>query len=209
MTPDEFSVSVKGIVCQNGKILLRKNQRKEYELIGGKFDADVFSSHDQLVKEFMEEAGAKIEVLSLRFPWLYLIGKKNIIVAPYICELLSLDRAHRDEDGGKIIWVNTSDIESIFLPRGYCDSIFGRIPRTSFSPDEGVFLKFIPNYVEFSYYIKIIVTALGGSIILDEYLRHYCSPLDLLKGKLDIDFLYPLKIEKVDKVVSVHYIYFK
>ena len=212
MSHDKFSVSIKGIICKNGKVLLRKNQRKEYELIGGKLDVNDESPQERLSKEFLEEAGASIDVLSLRFPWLYLIGKKNIIIMPYVCELLSIDNSHKDEDGGRINWVDRSDLESLFLPRGYCDSILGAVPQTSFSPIEGEFFKIIPNYKETDYYIKILVTSIEGSVLLDDYLHHFCSPIEFIKDNIDnFDdrLLYPLKIEKDNQTISIHYIYYR
>lgn len=212
MTHDKFSVSIKGILCKEGRVLLRKNQRKEYELIGGKLDINDASPQERLSIEFLEEAGASIDVLAMRFPWLYLIGKKNIIIIPYICELLSIDESHVDEDGGRINWFSKNDIDSLFLPIGYIDSIYGRTPKTSFSLVEGEFLKIIPNYKETDYYVRIIVTSINGDILANEYLQHYCSPLDLITKTIsgfDIDALYPLKIEKETDIISIYYVYYR
>ena len=35
---DQFAISVKGILEVNGKLLLRKNERLEYELLGGRLE---------------------------------------------------------------------------------------------------------------------------------------------------------------------------
>ena len=212
MAHDKFSVSIKGILCRDGKALLRRNQRKEYELIGGKLDAGDRSPQERLSKEFLEEAGAQIDVLSLRHPWLYLIGRKNVLIVPYVCELLSIDASHIDEDGGRIDWRDKNDIDSLFLPAGYGDSIYGRIPRTSFSLVEGEFFKIIPNYRESDYCVKILVTGIDGEPLVEDYLKHYQSPLDLVRGKIDrfdADFLYPLKIEKEADEICVCYVYYR
>ena len=37
---NRFSVSVKGVLEVNGKYLLRKNQRLEYELLGGHLERE-------------------------------------------------------------------------------------------------------------------------------------------------------------------------
>ena len=210
MSLDKFSVSIKGIICKNSKVLLRKNQRKEYELIGGKLDINDISPQERLCKEFYEESGAFIDVLGLRHPWLYLIGSKNILIVPYICELSSIDTEHTDEDGGQIAWLDKNDIDSLFLPVGYNDSISGRIPRTSFSPIEGDFFKIIPNYKESDYYVKVTVASIKGIILLDRYLTHYISPIDLIQQGLngvDIELLYPLELKKSNDTVTIKYIY--
>ena len=49
------SVSVKGVIKKNNSFLLRKNERDEYELLGGKLEKDDINLRDRLKKEFLEE----------------------------------------------------------------------------------------------------------------------------------------------------------
>lgn len=42
-----FKVSVKGIIKKNGMCLLRKNERSEYELLGGKLEYTDDSLYDR------------------------------------------------------------------------------------------------------------------------------------------------------------------
>ena len=46
------SVSVKGVIKKNNSFLLRKNERDEYELLGGKLEKDDINLRDRLKKEF-------------------------------------------------------------------------------------------------------------------------------------------------------------
>ena len=77
MGKNTFSVSIKGILYQAGKYLLRKNQRNEFELLGGRLEVDDVSPEDRVIKEFLEESGVEIKVEAHREPWLYEIAKKK------------------------------------------------------------------------------------------------------------------------------------
>lgn len=60
-TPYLVPVSVKGVVIEDGKVWLRKNERNEWELPGGKIDPD--EQPEQTVsRELFEELGFKVEV---------------------------------------------------------------------------------------------------------------------------------------------------
>lgn len=206
---DKFSVSIKGIIYQNGSFLLRKNQRREYELIGGRFDPSDKSPEERLIKEFEEEAGASINVVNLRDPWLYIIAQKNIIILPYLCELNSINQDHEDIDGGIIRWIPQEELCSVFIPRGYIDSIKNVPPHKSFSRTEGEFFKIIPNYRETDYYISINVFSLDGKIIMQEYLSHNHSPIEVIEAHFDICYdgnFYPLSVSKEDDTVCLNYI---
>ena len=63
------SVSVKGVIKKNNSFLLRKNERNEYELLGGKLEKDDINLRDRLKKEFLEESGIKITVKTLVFKY--------------------------------------------------------------------------------------------------------------------------------------------
>ena len=48
------SVSVKGVIKKNNSFLLRKNERNEYELLGGKLEKDDINLRNRLKKEFLD-----------------------------------------------------------------------------------------------------------------------------------------------------------
>ena len=209
MSNDLFSVSIKGIVYQNGNYLLRKNQRNEYELIGGRLEPEDHCPEDRLKKEFTEEAGAIVKVLSLRDPWLYLVGQKNIIIVPYLCELESIKPDYEDIDGGHIKWIPKDGLDAIFIPDGYVDSIYNAVPRKSFSKPKGEFFRIIPNYREIDYYIQIRVFSIDGTILMQEFLKHYQSPTQIIENNFDIKYsgnFHPLSVEKEQNTTIISYI---
>ena len=153
---DRFGVSVKGVL-EDGKYLLRKNERREYELLGGRLEKGDPSAEARLVTEFDEESGIKVEVLEAREPWLYEIGVKNIIIVPYSCRALEVPEI-LDEDGGSLHWVDKEEIENVFMPWGYKDTIWNQVPHKSYSIPAKFFFKIIPGYVEREYFVEVCVT---------------------------------------------------
>lgn len=52
---NKFLISVKGILVYNQKLLLRKNQRNEFELLGGKLEKNDIFFEKRLIEEFQEK----------------------------------------------------------------------------------------------------------------------------------------------------------
>lgn len=179
---DKFSVAVKGVLCHEGRYLLRKNQRDEFELLGGKLEITDRSMEERLVEEFLEESGIAIQVDSAREPWLYTVNRKNIIIVPFICSAVDIPETLFDEDGGELLWVSPEEVDSLNMPQGYLDTINNRIPRKSTSPFEGKYLKVIPNYVENTYEVVVRVRDGDNNLIVDEVLENFISPREHIEG---------------------------
>lgn len=189
MKKDTFSVSIKGILYYKGKYLLRKNQRNEFELLGGRLEPDDYSPEDRIRKEFIEESGVEVKVEVHREPWLYEIAKKNIIIVPYLCSLINCPETMYDNDGGTVHWIETEALDAIHMPLGYIDSIRNVIPRKGFSPLPGDYFKTIPNYTERDYYVKVILKNMEGQIIAEDYLDHFISPRQFLRRTLGNEYI--------------------
>jgi len=179
MGMDRFSVSVKGVLEVGDKFLLRKNERCEYELLGGRLDKGDLTAEHRLITEFDEESGIRVEVLEHREPWLYEIGLKNIMIIPFVCNALSIPEMMVDEDGGTLHWLTISEALAAFMPQGYKDTISGIVPHKSYSIPAKFFFKIIPNYIERDYYIEVCVRN-SGAELLRLSLRHFHSPRDFI-----------------------------
>lgn len=187
MKNDKFSVSIKGVLEDNDKILLRKNERNEYELLGGRLEKDDISAQQRLITEFSEESGISINVEGHLEPWLYEIGYSNIIIVPYKCKPISIPEELVDEDGGTIEWIHKSELDSLFMPQGYKDTIKEDVPHKSYSIPAKKYFKIIPNYVERLYSVFIHVYD-DNNLIYNERLEHFNSPRDLISKLISQDY---------------------
>ena len=91
-TPYLVPVSVKGIVFENGKVWLRKNERNEWELPGGKIDPGE-QPLDTVKREMLEELGFTVDVTDIIQADLYSIAvsrdeNRGVLVICYACHIL-------------------------------------------------------------------------------------------------------------------------
>ena len=84
---DFFPVSVKGLFLDQGKILLLKNEREEWDLPGGKIleDSDIKST---LSREVLEETNLKVEIGELLMANLFNVVESNVFIAVFKIEAL-------------------------------------------------------------------------------------------------------------------------
>lgn len=84
-------ISVKGIVFEENKVWLRKNERQEWELPGGKLDPGEQPT-ETIVREIEEELGLQVTPKKLIGAHLYAIDvsvdeSKGVLVLSYLCEI--------------------------------------------------------------------------------------------------------------------------
>lgn len=164
-------------------MLLRRNQREEFELPGGRLEPGDASPEERLRIEFREEYGIRIEALAQREPWLYEVGERSILIVPFLCRALEIPEVPADEDGGTLRWLRPEEIEAANMPRGYKDTIRGEVPRRSFSAPSGEYFRIIPNYVEPRYRALVRVRRREVSL-LSEFLPCHNSPREFLRDRL-------------------------
>ncbi len=85
-------ISVKGIVFDKGRVWLRKNERNEWELPGGKLESGE-QPEQTVVREMQEELGFTTEVVDIVQAHLYTITvsideSRGVLVVSYLCKLL-------------------------------------------------------------------------------------------------------------------------
>ncbi len=90
--PYKIPISIKGIVFDEGKIWLRKNERLEWELPGGKLDQGE-QPEQTAVREMQEELGFTVEAVTPVQAYLYTVTSSNdesrgVLVISYLCKLL-------------------------------------------------------------------------------------------------------------------------
>ena len=82
-----FPVSVKGVLLRDGRVLLLKNEREEWELPGGRLESgeDPVSC---LVREVREELAIAVSVHDILDCWRYEVGGGEVVIVTYGCRPL-------------------------------------------------------------------------------------------------------------------------
>lgn len=123
-------ISVKGIVFQDEKVWLRRNERNEWELPGGKLDNEE-QPEKAVVRELKEELGFEVEVADIIQANLYQIEKsrdesKGVLVISYLCRLINRTGGFEIEsEAGKAKFEKFSveEVESLNMPLFYKEAI--------------------------------------------------------------------------------------
>jgi 8-oxo-dGTP pyrophosphatase MutT (NUDIX family) len=119
----QFPVSVKGVVIRNGKVVLLRNERDEWELPGGKLELSE-SPERCLGRELEEELGLAIEPESILDSWLYtIVPGVHVLVVTYGCLESSLAEAVLSDEHKELRWFPLAEIDSLEMPEGYKASI--------------------------------------------------------------------------------------
>lgn len=85
-------VSVKGLVIENGKVWLRKNERDEWELPGGKLERNE-QPEETVLREMAEELGYEVVVRDILQTHMYTIKESideydGVLIVTYLCDVV-------------------------------------------------------------------------------------------------------------------------
>lgn len=118
-----FPVSVKGIIYFKHQYLLRKNERAEWELLGGKLEHQE-QPEACLKREIKEEADIDIKVSSLIDAWVYYPESDlSVFILTYQCDIKKSTLPVRSLEGNELRWFLSSEIDALLMPKGYKNSI--------------------------------------------------------------------------------------
>jgi 8-oxo-dGTP pyrophosphatase MutT (NUDIX family) len=126
----EIPISVKCIVFEDGKVWLRKNERNEWELPGGKLDKGE-QPEQTAIREAQEELGVTVKVGQPVGATVYTIRvsadeKRGVFVIAYICEFVErLGDVEHEGEAGKAEFKSFSlgEVANLNMPNFYKDWI--------------------------------------------------------------------------------------
>ena len=123
MTASPFPVSIKGVLLIDGKVVVVRNERVEWELPGGRLEIGE-TPEQALEREFAEELAVKVEALRLIDSYLFeVIPGKHVFVVTYGCRLRDgFAPALSDEHSAFGLYA-PEELERIRLPEGYARSV--------------------------------------------------------------------------------------
>jgi 8-oxo-dGTP pyrophosphatase MutT (NUDIX family) len=118
-----FPVSVKGVVIRDGKVILLRNERDEWELPGGKLEPTE-SPEQCLAREIKEELGLEIVPERILNSWTYtIVPGVSVVILAYGCVESSRDDAVLSDEHRELRWFPLAEIDALRLPDGYKASI--------------------------------------------------------------------------------------
>ena len=194
------SVSVKGVIKKNNSFLLRKNERDEYELLGGKLEKDDINLRDRLKKEFLEESGIKITVNKELEPWFLNINGDKVLIIPYICNIDYIPSVLYDQDGGELYWVKGRNINKINIPKGYLDTI------NQISPNDSKTISKKTKYYGKDYQVPIFLKIINKNSKEIETVEIKEGSISDIKEKYRINNRIKLKFNKCELEENVLYV---
>ncbi|MBN9086101.1 MAG: NUDIX domain-containing protein [Reyranella sp.] len=136
-----YPLSIKGVLIDDGRVLLLLNERGEWDLPGGRPDPGE-DHRTALGREVREEAGLVVEVGAQVDEHLFeVLPQRFVRIVAYVCRLLGgrdvvLSHEHRDTR-----WIALAEIGETIdghpLPKGYLAAIRQAIDQPR-SPSERV-----------------------------------------------------------------------
>lgn len=114
-----FPVSIKGVLCDGGKVVLLENERSEWELPGGRLEPGE-TPEACLVREVGEELGISVEAGPLLDCWIYeVLPQREVVIVTYGLFRCDAGEHRVSEEHRRIGLFSLDDIDRIALPRGY------------------------------------------------------------------------------------------
>ncbi len=116
-------VSVKGVLVRDGRVLLLKNERDEWELPGGKLEAGE-EPPACVAREIAEETGLTVTTGPILDAWQYHVGEgRDVLIVTYGCHLNGSDSPTISEEHSEIGFFAPADVAGLRMPSGYKRSI--------------------------------------------------------------------------------------
>ncbi len=123
MPSPRFPVSIKGVILQDGRVVLLRNERDEWELPGGRLEMGE-SPEECVAREIREELGLDVRVGAILDSWQYHIFEgADVLVVTYGCHPEPFSDLWHSPEHSAVGLFRLGEVPDLKMPRGYKDSI--------------------------------------------------------------------------------------
>jgi 8-oxo-dGTP pyrophosphatase MutT (NUDIX family) len=120
--PIRFSVSVKGVLVRDGRVLLLMNERDEWELPGGRLEVGE-QPEACVVREIREETGWDTSVATILDSWVYGESAPGVVIITYGCTVVGDSAPVLSHEHRQIGLFTERAVTDLPMPDGYKRSI--------------------------------------------------------------------------------------
>ncbi len=135
MAAPRFPVSVKGVVFQDERVVLLKNEREEWELPGGRLEAGE-DPRACVVREIHEELAISVTAEAILDSWLYAIAGPDgplgeVLIVTYACGDAGGQTIRMSEEHKAVSLFTAEQAAALSMPAGYLASIRRALARSA------------------------------------------------------------------------------